>query len=68
MPELSLTDWLLAIVAGLGVGISKSGFAGVSLVHVDGASPEVRRVLVARLPGRAAPAVTAVTRAIMAAV
>jgi uncharacterized membrane protein YfcA len=34
MPELSLTDWVLAIIAGLGVGISKSGFAGVSLVHV----------------------------------
>jgi uncharacterized protein len=34
MPDLSLADWLLAIVAGLGVGISKSGFAGVSLVHV----------------------------------
>lgn len=34
MPDLSLTDWLLAIIAGLGVGISKSGFAGVSLVHV----------------------------------
>jgi uncharacterized protein len=34
MPDLSLAQWLLAIVAGLGVGISKSGFAGVSLVHV----------------------------------
>jgi uncharacterized membrane protein YfcA len=34
MPDLTLADWLLAIVAGLGVGISKSGFAGVSLVHV----------------------------------
>jgi uncharacterized protein len=34
MPDLSLAHWLLAIVAGLGVGISKSGFAGVSLVHV----------------------------------
>jgi uncharacterized protein len=34
MPELSITDWVLAIIAGLGVGVSKSGFAGVSLVHV----------------------------------
>jgi uncharacterized membrane protein YfcA len=34
MPDLPLSSWLLAIVAGLGVGISKSGFAGVSLVHV----------------------------------
>src|SRR5688572_705728 len=34
MPDLTLAHWLLAIVAGLGVGISKSGFAGVSLVHV----------------------------------
>lgn len=34
MPELTLADWLLAVVAGLGVGVSKSGFAGVSLVHV----------------------------------
>ncbi|MET9494374.1 LysR family transcriptional regulator [Streptomyces sp. NPDC006552] len=37
---------------------------GVSLLHVDGAPPEIRRVLVARLPGRPLPAVTAVTRAI----
>ena len=34
MPDLTLAHWLLAIIAGLGVGISKSGFAGVSLVHV----------------------------------
>ncbi len=34
MPDLTLASWLLAIVAGLGVGISKSGFTGVSLVHV----------------------------------
>lgn len=34
MPDLTIAQWLLAIVAGLGVGISKSGFAGVSLVHV----------------------------------
>jgi uncharacterized membrane protein YfcA len=34
MPDLTLAQWLLAMLAGLGVGISKSGFAGVSLVHV----------------------------------
>lgn len=34
MPHLSVTAWLLACLAALGVGISKSGFAGVSLVHV----------------------------------
>jgi len=34
MPDISLTQWLLAIVAGIGVGVAKSGFAGVSLVHV----------------------------------
>lgn len=34
MPDLPLSAWLLAMVAGLGIGISKSGFAGVSLVHV----------------------------------
>lgn len=34
LPQLSIASWLLAIVAGLGIGISKSGFAGVSLVHV----------------------------------
>lgn len=34
MPSLTLAQWLLAILAGLGVGVAKSGFAGVSLVHV----------------------------------
>ena len=34
MPDLTLAQWLLAIVAALGIGVSKSGFAGVSLVHV----------------------------------
>ena len=34
MPDISTFAWILAIIAGLGVGISKSGFAGVSLVHV----------------------------------
>ena len=34
MPDLTTAQWLLAIIAALGIGISKSGFAGVSLVHV----------------------------------
>lgn len=34
MPALSLTQWLLCILAALGVGVAKSGFAGVSLIHV----------------------------------
>lgn len=31
---LTPSQWLLAILAALGIGIAKSGFAGVSLVHV----------------------------------
>ncbi|MFD8087678.1 LysR family transcriptional regulator [Kitasatospora sp. NPDC059722] len=69
-------DWLtkLRLVAGgFGVTTVPSGLApllppGVSLLRVDGAPAEVRRVLVARLPGRPAPAITAVTRAIASAV
>ncbi len=34
MPELTTFQWVLAVVAALGIGVSKSGFAGVSLVHV----------------------------------
>ena len=34
MPSLTLFQWTLCIIAGLGVGVAKSGFAGVSLVHV----------------------------------
>lgn len=72
----STRDWLtkLQLVAGgFGVTTVPARLApllppGVSLLHVDGASPEIRRVLVARLPGHTTPAVTAVTRAIMAAV
>lgn len=65
-------DWLtkLQLVAG-GFGVTTVPWRlspvlppGVSLLHVEGAPPEVRRVLVARLPGRPTPAVTAVTRAI----
>jgi uncharacterized membrane protein YfcA len=32
--DLSWTSWLLLAVAALGIGITKSGFSGVSLVHV----------------------------------
>ena len=34
MPPLTLTEWLLAIVAAMGIGIAKAGFAGVSLLYV----------------------------------
>lgn len=34
MPVLTLAEWLLAIVAALGIGIGKAGLAGMSLVHV----------------------------------
>ncbi|WP_445281932.1 LysR family transcriptional regulator [Streptomyces sp. DSM 118148] len=65
-------DWLtkLQLVAGgFGVTTVPSRLSpvlppGVSLLHVEGAPPEIRRVLVARLPGRPSPAITAVTRAI----
>ncbi|MBF9067119.1 LysR family transcriptional regulator [Streptacidiphilus fuscans] len=65
-------DWLtkLQLVAG-GFGVTTVPARlspvlppGVSLLHVEGAPPETRRVLVARLPGRPTPAITAVTRAI----
>ncbi|MFF8948695.1 LysR family transcriptional regulator [Streptomyces sp. NPDC014940] len=66
-------DWLtkLQLVAGgFGVTTVPSRLSpvlppGVSLLHVEGAPAEVRRVLVARLPGRPGPAVTAVARAIV---
>lgn len=34
MPHLTAAQWLLAALAAFGIGLSKSGFAGVSLVHV----------------------------------
>ncbi len=34
MPSLTVAQWLLCIIAALGVGVAKSGFSGVSLVHV----------------------------------
>lgn len=65
-------DWLtkLQLVAGgFGVTTVPSRLSpvippGVSLLHVEGAPPEIRRILVARLPGRPTPAITAVTAAI----
>lgn len=65
-------DWLtkLQLVAeGFGVTTVPSRLSpmlpcGVSLLHVEGAPPEIRRIVVARLPGRPTPAITAVTRAV----
>jgi len=34
MPDLSTSQWLLAIVAAACIGISKSGFAGLGVFHV----------------------------------
>ena len=34
MPDLTLAQWLLAIVGAVGLGIGKAGLAGMSLVHV----------------------------------
>jgi len=34
LPHLSHAQWILAIVAAAGIGIGKSGLAGMSLVHV----------------------------------
>jgi uncharacterized membrane protein YfcA len=34
LPDFSLTQWLLSVLAGLGIGISKSGLPGISLMHV----------------------------------
>jgi len=34
MPSLSLVQWLLAVAGALGIGVSKAGFPGMSLVHV----------------------------------
>ncbi|BBB01869.1 putative LysR family transcriptional regulator [Actinacidiphila reveromycinica] len=67
------TDWLtkLRLVAG-GFGVTTVPDRvvpalppGVIALRVEGAPPEVRRVLLARLPGRPAPAVAAVARAVM---
>ncbi|AOR30000.1 LysR family transcriptional regulator [Streptomyces fodineus] len=66
------SDWLtkLQLVAdGFGVTTVPARMSavlpnGVSLLRVDGVPPEIRRVLVARLPGRPAPAIATVIRAI----
>jgi uncharacterized protein len=34
LPHLTTTQWLLAVTAATGIGIGKSGLAGMSLVHV----------------------------------
>lgn len=34
MPELTTLDWCLLVVAAAGIGISKSGLSGLSMVHV----------------------------------
>lgn len=34
MAPISMTDWLLLAIAAFGIGITKSGFSGVSMVHV----------------------------------
>jgi uncharacterized membrane protein YfcA len=34
MPELTLSQWLLAVLAAAGIGISKSGFTGLGMFHV----------------------------------
>ncbi|WP_290056482.1 LysR family transcriptional regulator [Amycolatopsis solani] len=68
-------DWLtkLHLVAGgFGLTTIPEGLVpvlppGVTALRVEGAPPEVRRVLVARLPGPTTPAITAVTHAIVAA-
>lgn len=34
MPELTVSQWLLAILAAAGIGVSKSGFTGLGMFHV----------------------------------
>ncbi len=34
MPQLTPLEWILAGLAGFGIGMSKSGFSGLSLIHV----------------------------------
>ena len=34
MPELTDAQWLLAALGAFGIGVAKSGFAGVSMLHV----------------------------------
>lgn len=34
LPELTTSQWMLALVSSFGLGVAKSGFAGVGLFHV----------------------------------
>ncbi len=34
LPDLSVQEWWIAVIAALGVGVSKSGLPGISLLHV----------------------------------
>jgi uncharacterized membrane protein YfcA len=34
MPHLSVVQWIIVILAAAGIGVAKSGFAGLGLVHV----------------------------------
>jgi len=34
MPHFTLFQWFLAIIGAMGIGVAKSGFSGVSLLHV----------------------------------
>jgi DNA-binding transcriptional LysR family regulator len=66
------SDWLTKlrlVAAGYGVTTVPSRMApvlpdGMGLLRVEGAPAEIRRVLVARLPGRPSPGVSAVVQAI----
>ncbi|MFZ3565853.1 LysR family transcriptional regulator [Streptomyces sp. BH097] len=68
-------DWLTKtqlVAEGFGVTTVPSRMApvlptGVTLLSVEGAPPEIRRVHVARLPGSPAPAISAVVRALVSA-
>jgi DNA-binding transcriptional LysR family regulator len=71
----SARDWLTKlhlVAAGLGVTTVPPYLArvmppGVTLLRVDGAPPEIRRLLVAWVPGPPSPAVRSVTLAIASA-
>ena len=72
----SARDWLTKlqlVAAGLGVTTIPPLLAhvmprGVILLQVQDCEPEIRRVVLARLPGRPTPAITATARAIARAV
>jgi uncharacterized membrane protein YfcA len=34
LPDFSMSEWLLALLAATGIGVSKSGLPGISLLHV----------------------------------